>query len=137
MPAWLLYSLGYLLMVGANGFLTKWALRSVPWPTLMVATTLAYAVLVAFAALRGWGEVLPIIDALRRREIEFLVCRHESDAGIMAAVYGKAKGVPGVVLTTLGPGASNLLLPIASSLLDREPLIAISAQTPDSWSSYR
>jgi drug/metabolite transporter (DMT)-like permease len=57
MPAWLLYSLGYLLMVGANGFVTKWALRSVPWPTLMVATTLAYAVLVVFAALRGWIQV--------------------------------------------------------------------------------
>lgn len=83
------------------------------------------------------GEVLSLIDAIRRREIEFVVCRHESDAGLMAAVYGKIKGAPGVVITTLGPGASNLLLPVANSLLDREPLLAISAQTPDSWSSYR
>ncbi len=48
----------------------------------------------------------------------------------MAAVYGKIKRTPGVALATLGPGAANLMLPIGSSLLDREPLLAISAQLP-------
>jgi len=83
------------------------------------------------------GEVLWLIEALRRRGIEFVLCRHEADAGVMAAVYGKLRRIPGVVLTTLGPGACNLLLPIGNSLLDREPLLAISAQVPETWSSAR
>ena len=75
------------------------------------------------------GEVLHLMDAIRRHRIEFTLCRHESAAGVAAAVYGKIKGTAGVALTTLGPGASNLLFPLAGSLLDREPLLAISAQT--------
>ena len=47
------------------------------------------------------GEVLWLMDALRRRGIQFVLCRHESDAGVMAGVYGKLKGTVGVVLTTL------------------------------------
>jgi len=79
------------------------------------------------------GEVLHLLDAMRRRGIPFTLCRHEASAGIAAAVYGKLKGTAGVCVTTLGPGASNLLFPIADSLLDREPLVAISAQLPDSY----
>ncbi len=56
--------------------------------------------------------------------------RHEANAGIAAAVYGKLRGQPGVVLTTLGPGAANLMLPLSSAYLDQEPLLAISAQIP-------
>src|SRR6186997_2031858 len=66
------------------------------------------------------GEVLVLMDELRR-------------AGIAAAVYGKLRGQPGVVLTTLGPGAANLMLPLCSSYLDQEPLLAISAQIPDDF----
>jgi acetolactate synthase-1/2/3 large subunit len=80
------------------------------------------------------GEVLSLMDALRRRGIDYTLFRHEADAGLAAGVYGKLKGTAGVVLTTLGPGAANLLLPIANSLLDREPLVAISAQIPSTWS---
>lgn len=83
------------------------------------------------------GEVLFLIDALRRQGIEFAVCRHEANAGIAAAVYGKLRGTTGVVLTTLGPGAANLMLALSSSWLDREPLLAISAATPDGWSYDR
>jgi acetolactate synthase-1/2/3 large subunit len=83
------------------------------------------------------GEVLALIEALRRRGIDYVVCRHEADAGIVAGVYGRLTQRVGVVLTTLGPGACNLMLPLASSLLDREPLIAISAQIPDTWSVER
>lgn len=79
------------------------------------------------------GEILHLIEALRQHNIEFTLCRHEANAGIMASVYGKLKRVPGVVLTTLGPGAANLMLPLSNSLLDREPLLAISAQIPASW----
>lgn len=79
------------------------------------------------------GEVLALIEAIRSRGIEFVLCRHEADAGLMAAVYGKLSGRVGVVLTTLGPGAANLTLALANSLLDREPLLAISAAIPTSW----
>lgn len=79
------------------------------------------------------GEVLVLMEALRRRGVAFALCRHEASAGFMAAVYGKLKGVPGAVLTTLGPGAANLMLPLANCWLDREPLVAISADIPTGW----
>src|SRR5262245_755166 len=79
------------------------------------------------------GEVLVLIDELRRAGVEFVLMRHESNAGIAAAVYGKLRRQPGVVLATLGPGAANLMLPLSSAYLDQEPLLAISAQIPDEF----
>src|SRR5689334_5140289 len=79
------------------------------------------------------GEVLVLIDELRKAGIDFVLMRHEANAGIAAAVYGKLKRQPGVVLATLGPGAANLLLPMASAYLDQEPLLAITAQLPDDF----
>lgn len=79
------------------------------------------------------GEVLVLIDELRRAGVDFVLMRHESNAGIAAAVYGKLRRQPGVVLTTLGPGAANLMLPLSSAYLDQEPLLAISAQIPDDF----
>jgi acetolactate synthase I/II/III large subunit len=79
------------------------------------------------------GEVLVLMDELRRAGVDFVLMRHEANAGIAAAVYGKLRGQPGVVLTTLGPGAANLMLPLCSSYLDQEPLLAISAQIPDDF----
>src|SRR5688500_19746887 len=79
------------------------------------------------------GEVLVLIDELRKAGIDFVLMRHEANAGIAAAVYGKLKGQPGVVIATLGPGAANLLLPVANAYLDHEPLPAITAQLPDDF----
>ena len=79
------------------------------------------------------GEVLVLIDELRRAGVEFVMMRHEANAGIAAAVYGKLRGQPGVVLSTLGPGAANLMLPLSGAYLDQEPLLAISAQIPDEF----
>lgn len=79
------------------------------------------------------GEVLYLMDALRRQGIDFVLCRHEANAGIAAAVYGKLRGHPGVAVATLGPGAANLMLAVANSLLDREPLLALCADLPASW----
>ncbi len=73
------------------------------------------------------------MDELRRAGVDFVLMRHESNAGIAAAVYGKLRGQPGVVVTTLGPGAANLMLPLSNSYLDQEPLLAISAQIPDDF----
>lgn len=71
------------------------------------------------------------MDELRRAGVDFVLMRHEANAGLAASVYGKLQGQPGVALTTLGPGAANLMLPISNAYLDREPLLAISAQLPD------
>ena len=79
------------------------------------------------------GEVLVLIDELRRAGVDFVLMRHEANAGIAAAVYGKLRRRPGVVLTTLGPGAANLMLPLGNAMLDQEPLLAISAQIPDDF----
>ena len=97
-----------------------------------VARVLADAGIERVFGLPG-GEVLVLMDELRRVGVDFVLMRHEANAGIAAAVYGKLRGQPGVVLTTLGPGAANLMLPLCSSLLDQEPLLAISAQIPDDF----
>jgi acetolactate synthase-1/2/3 large subunit len=97
-----------------------------------VAKALADAGIERVFGLPG-GEVLVLIDELRRAGVDFVLMRHEANAGIAAAVYGKLRGQPGVVLTTLGPGAANLMLPLSSAYLDQEPLLAISAQLPDEF----
>jgi acetolactate synthase-1/2/3 large subunit len=79
------------------------------------------------------GEVLALIDALRRAGIAFTLCRHEAVAGIAAGVYGKLRRAAGVAVATLGPGAANLLLAVSNAWLDREPLLAITADLPASW----
>ncbi len=79
------------------------------------------------------GEVLVLIDELRKAGVDFVLMRHEANAGLAAAVYGKLKRQPGVVIATLGPGAANLLLPVANAYLDQEPLLAITAQLPDDF----
>src|SRR6478752_5299450 len=58
------------------------------------------------------GEILVLIDELRRAGVDFVLMRHEANAGIAAAVYGKLRRQPGVVLTTLGPGAAHQMLPL-------------------------
>jgi acetolactate synthase-1/2/3 large subunit len=95
-----------------------------------VAQALAEAGVTKAFGLPG-GEVLVLIDELRKAGIDFVLMRHEANAGIAAAVYGKLNRQPGVCIATLGPGAANLLLPIANSYLDQEPLLAITAQLPD------
>jgi acetolactate synthase-1/2/3 large subunit len=79
------------------------------------------------------GEVLVLMDELRRAGVDFVLMRHEANAGLAAAVYGKLRRQPGVVVATLGPGAANLLLPIGNAYLDQEPLLAITAQIPDEF----
>lgn len=97
-----------------------------------VAAVLAQAGIKRVFGLPG-GEVLVLIDELRKAGVDFVLMRHEANAGIAAAVYGKLHRQPGVVIATLGPGAANLLLPVASAYLDQEPLLAITAQLPDEF----
>src|SRR5688572_31193734 len=106
----------------------------------MTTTAAAVAEAIAEAGIKKafglpGGEVLVLIDELRKAGVDFVLMRHEANAGIAAAVYGKLNRQPGLVIATLGPGAANLLLPIASAYLDQEPLVAITAQIPDEFPS--
>lgn len=64
-----------------------------------------------------------LLETARRNGIEFVLARREGTAGLMAAAYGQITGMPGVCLSTLGPGSSNLV-----KMLDRTPMIALSGQ---------
>ncbi|HML36337.1 MAG TPA: acetolactate synthase large subunit [Bacillota bacterium] len=73
-------------------------------------------------------ENLALIDALKNSSIRFITTRHEQGAAFMADVYGRLTGKAGVCLSTLGPGATNLLTGVADAHLDGVPLVAITGQ---------
>jgi acetolactate synthase-1/2/3 large subunit len=73
-------------------------------------------------------ENIDFLEALRTSKIKFILTRHEQGAGFMADVYGRLTGKAGVCLSTIGPGATNLLTPIADANLDHAPLVAITGQ---------
>lgn len=73
-------------------------------------------------------ENLELMDALRDSAIRFVLTRHEQAAAFMADVHGRLTGHAGVCLSTLGPGATNLVTGVADAFLDRAPLVAITAQ---------
>ncbi len=73
-------------------------------------------------------ENLHVLEALRNSSIEFITTRHEQGAAFMADVYGRLTGKAGVCLSTLGPGATNLMTGVADANLDRAPLVAITGQ---------
>lgn len=73
-------------------------------------------------------ENLDVMDSLLDSRIRFIVTRHEQGAAFMADVYGRLSGKAGVCLSTLGPGATNLLTGVADANLDRAPLVAITGQ---------
>src|SRR3984957_16067212 len=72
------------------------------------------------------GNVLPLIEAMRRGGIEFLLTAHEGSAGFAADVTGRMTGAPGLAIATLGPGATNLATGVGCAFLDRSPMIAIT-----------
>jgi len=73
-------------------------------------------------------ETLELMDALLDSRIRFIETRHEQGAAFMADVYGRLSGKAGVCLSTLGPGATNLLTGVVDAFLDRAPLVAITGQ---------
>jgi len=73
-------------------------------------------------------EILDILDSLLDSRITFIPTRHEQGAAFMADAYGRLTGRPGVCLSTLGPGATNLATGVADANLDRAPLVAITGQ---------
>lgn len=75
-------------------------------------------------------ENLAFLEALRTSSIRLVLTRHEQAAGFMAATYGRLTGRPGVCLSTLGPGATNLVTAVAYARLGGMPLIVITGQKP-------
>ncbi len=73
------------------------------------------------------GENVEVLDALRKRGIDFLLVANESSACFMAATEARLTGGIGVALTTLGPGASNACAGLAHAHLDRAPILLITA----------
>ncbi len=73
-------------------------------------------------------ENLRLMDALLDSPIRFVTTRHEQGAAFMADVYGRLTGRAGVCLSTLGPGATNLVTGVADANMDRAPVVAIAGQ---------
>lgn len=73
-------------------------------------------------------ENLDVMDALKDSDIKFITVRHEQGAAFMADVYGRLTGKAGVCLSTLGPGATNLITGVADANSDGAPLVAITGQ---------
>jgi len=75
-------------------------------------------------------ENLAFLDSIRRSKIKFIPTRHEQAAGFMAATIGRLTGNPGVCLSTLGPGATNLVTAVAYAQLGAMPALFITGQKP-------
>jgi acetolactate synthase-1/2/3 large subunit len=75
------------------------------------------------------GAVLHIYDALfRQNKVKHVLVRHEQAATHMADGYARSTGLPGVVLVTSGPGATNAVTGIATAYMDSIPMVVISGQ---------
>jgi acetolactate synthase-1/2/3 large subunit len=75
-------------------------------------------------------ENLDLLESLRHSNIKLILTRHEQGAGFMAATYGRLTGKVGVCLSTLGPGATNLVTPAAYAQLGAMPMLMITGQKP-------
>lgn len=73
-------------------------------------------------------ENLDLMEAIADSQLSFVTTRHEQGAAFMADVYGRLTGRAGVCLSTLGPGATNLITAVADANLDHAPLVAIAGQ---------
>ncbi|EDO14751.1 hypothetical protein Kpol_297p12 [Vanderwaltozyma polyspora DSM 70294] len=79
------------------------------------------------------GAILPVYDAIYNSDkFKFVLPRHEQGAGHMAEGYSRASGKPGVVLVTSGPGATNVVTPMADALADGIPMVVFTGQVPTS-----
>jgi acetolactate synthase-1/2/3 large subunit len=75
------------------------------------------------------GAILPLYDAIARgTTVRHVLARHEQGAGHMAEGYARASGRVGVCVATSGPGATNLVTPIADAWMDSTPLVCITGQ---------
>ncbi|BAP13575.1 MAG: acetolactate synthase [Alcanivorax borkumensis] len=75
-------------------------------------------------------ENLDLLESLRGSNIELVITRHEQAAGFMASTYGRLTGKAGVCMSTLGPGATNLVTAAAYAQLGAMPMVMITGQKP-------
>lgn len=75
-------------------------------------------------------ENLDLLESLRNSKIELVLTRHEQAAGFMAATCGRLTGKVGVCLSTLGPGATNLVTAAAYAQLGAMPMLMVTGQKP-------
>ena len=92
----------------------------------LIAALVAEGVEVCFG-LPG-GASLPLHDALHDSPLRHVLVRHEAAAGHAAEGYARATGRVGVALATSGPGATNLVTPLADAAMDSTPIVAITGQ---------
>ena len=78
------------------------------------------------------GAILPAYDPLFDSKLRHILVRHEQGAGHAATGYAQATGKVGVCMATSGPGATNLVTPLADAQMDSVPIVAITGQTPTS-----
>ena len=77
------------------------------------------------------GAILPAYDPLfDSRSVRHILVRYEQGAGHAAAGYAQVTGRPGVCIATSGPGATNLVTPLADAYMDSVPVVAITGQVP-------
>ncbi|MDP9466759.1 MAG: acetolactate synthase large subunit, partial [Actinomycetota bacterium] len=77
------------------------------------------------------GAILPAYDPLfDSRKLRHILVRHEQGGGHAATGYAQATGKVGVTMATSGPGATNLVTPLADAYMDSVPLVAITGQVP-------
>ncbi|WP_406280779.1 acetolactate synthase large subunit [Nocardia sp. NBC_00881] len=74
------------------------------------------------------GAILPLYDPLFDSKVRHVLVRHEQGAGHAATGYAQATGKVGVCMATSGPGATNLVTPIADAQMDSVPIVAITGQ---------
>ena len=74
------------------------------------------------------GAILPVYDPIIDSSIRHILVRHEQGAGHMAEGYALATGRPGVAMVTSGPGATNIVTPLANAYMDSTPLVVVTGQ---------
>ena len=76
------------------------------------------------------GAILPAYDPIFDSKIRHILVRHEQGAGHAATGYAQVTGRVGVCIATSGPGATNLVTPLADAQMDSVPIVAITGQVP-------
>ncbi len=83
----------------------------------------------------GGGGTIDLLDATERAGIPFVLTTHETAAAMMGCVVGELTGTPGVVLTAISPGITNVANGVAYAYLDRSPLLVLSDNYP--WAAIQ
>jgi len=78
----------------------------------------------------GGGGTIDLLDVTEKAGIRFVLATHETAAAMMACAAGELTGVPGVVVTAISPGITNVANGVAYAYLDRSPLLVLSDNYP-------